>query len=163
MKFWNYIKFLSLCHQPRSSISIHLEMTSKTRLLLQMQNGRKITFYFLSVTALSKTSFFIHFRNFLLLMWCQVVVMSFPYSVSCPYPMSCPILLWRRLQRRKHTLLPMGLKNLLSSCEGRSCHSTSKYLYKSVSKWLLKYIHVHKTQRKSLMCLIDVFWMIWWI
>ena len=81
MGFWNYIEFLSWCHQPRSSISIRLEMTGKTRLLLQTQDGRKFTFYFMSVTALDKTIFFSYFRKFLLLMWCQRVVMIRPYAL----------------------------------------------------------------------------------
>ena len=56
-------------------------MTSKTRLLLQTQNGRKITIYFLSVTALDRTIFFSYFRKFLLLTWCQRAVMECPYTL----------------------------------------------------------------------------------
>ena len=80
--------------------SIRLEMTSKTRLLLQMQNGRKIIFYFLPVTVLGKTTFFSHFGFF----FCcssdgKMEVMSSLPSIL----VSCLILLWRQLQRREHT------------------------------------------------------------
>ena len=83
-------------------------MTSKTRLLLQIQNGRKNRFHFLSVTALGKTSFFSHFWIFFAA-W--VIAKGSHVMSSLPLnPVSCQILLWRQLQRREHTPWSMGWK-----------------------------------------------------
>ena len=83
-------------------------MTSKTRLLLQMQNGRKITFHSLSVPSIGKTSFLSHFRFFFA---AYVMPKGSHVMASLPQnPVSCQILLWRQLQRREHTSLSMGFK-----------------------------------------------------
>ena len=138
-------------------------MTSKTRLLLQKQNGRKVTFQFLSVSTLGKTSFFGLFKIFLLLlMWFQRIVMSCPCSLSIRC-LARYIYGHSYREGSTHYWAWAWKKNLFLSYEGTSCHSTSKYLYQSVSMQWIKYTDVHKTQRKSHMYLIEVFWMIWWL
>ena len=83
-------------------------MTSKTRLLLPMQNGRKIRFHFLSDTALGKTSFFNHFRIF----YCSLSDGKVSHAMSSlPLnPVSYQIFLWKQLQRREHIPWSMGWK-----------------------------------------------------
>ena len=83
-------------------------MKSKTRLILELQNARKIRFHFLSDTALGKTSFFNHFRIFFapkVMATVSHVMSSLPLN-----PVSCQIFLWRQLQRREHIPWSMGWK-----------------------------------------------------
>ena len=51
MRFWNYIEFLTKCHQPHFSSSSCLEMASKSKVIPLLRNGQNISSSFLSIFA----------------------------------------------------------------------------------------------------------------
>ena len=56
MRFWNYIEFLTKCHQSHFSSSSRLEMASKTKVIPLLKNGQNISSSFLSISACKNKS-----------------------------------------------------------------------------------------------------------
>ena len=98
-------------------------MTSKTRLLLHIKNGKKLHFFLESYRTWPNIIYQLFWDIFsacVMLKGCHVM------SLVPPNPMSCQIILWKLLQRKEHTPLSMSLRK----CALKSWEKIASFLCK---------------------------------